>query len=494
MLEVPPGAALLRRVEPNLGAATRVEELLTRVRAPPEALTQVSVSRLVNPGRAYYDLVHPLPEGLAAQQKRLAGSGAHDLLEELLAKGVEYTELWMHGEDAPGEPRLDRITARLDACERDERGRVLPTEIKNVGKARDRPFDEHLEQLGMYCALLGVDEGRLLSVQRDDETGRSRLLVPWKVHYRDLGEVRKAMVSRRDALTEAVARRDPSGLPACPWAAAGCKYRVAGVCDCPSRRPLDPAIARVAEWSEDPGYLALLRQRAQERERPGPTPAEERPPLTLGDYLTPRKVYFRSRAALDALSPAPEPTELVPAPEEKRAEERVARANTRGLERQIFSAVLSANPGRAKREERDVGGVHRSLPAIDGRPFLVKVRMVRRALAPTARDLSGDFGVPDDLRQLALRATLLGASGGRIYVWNWRLPEDALKLQVFDVEFQPERLAEVQAYLERLPGEVERALATSDPRGLPLCPRWMCPRCPYVEACRPDETGPAPAQ
>ncbi len=489
MTALPPAPQILRRVEANVTAATRVGEYLTRIKPPPETLQQVSVTRLVNPGRAYYDLVSPLPEGLAAQQKRLAGTGAHDVLEDLLARGVEYTELWLHGEDAEGEPPLDRILARLDACERLPDGKLSPTEIKNVGTVRSRPSEEHLEQLGMYCALLGVGEGHLLTVHRDDLSGRSTILPPLKVLYPDLSSVRRTMAERRDLLTEAVRDRDPSHLPACPWAFAGCKYRVAGICDCPSRDPLETTIARLAKWNEDPAYLELLRQRAEARGSSA-SPGPERPRLPLSGFLTPRKAYFRSRPRPE--EPVAEEVSSPAAEEGARSEERLSRANVHGLERQIQSAVFRTHPGRATREMVSVDGTARPIALMDGRPFLVRIRMVRRALSGTSRDLAGDFGVPEDLRQLLLRAALRGVVGGRMYVWNWKLPEDAMKLQVFDVEFLPEALAEAREYAEGLPGLLAEALKRGDFRSLPLCPRWMCPGCPYREECRPDESAPGP--
>ena len=495
MTALPPASQVLRRVEANVTATTRVGEYLTRVKPPPETLQQVSVTRLVNPGRAYYELVSPLPEGLAAQQKRLAGTGAHDVLEDLLARGVEYTELWLHGEDTEGDPPLDRILARLDACERLPDGKLSPTEIKNVGRLRSRPSEEHLEQLGMYCALLGVEEGHLLTVHRDDLSGRSTVLPPLKVRYPDLARVRRTMAERRDLLTEAVRDRDPSRLPACPWAFAGCKYRTAGLCDCPSRDPLETPIADLAQWTEDPAYLELLRQRAEARASEA-SPGPERPRLPLSGFLTPRKAYFRSRPRPEGTggeeAPAPSREEGPPLEEGTRSEGRLSRANVHGLERQIQSAVFRTHPGRATREEVSVDGTARPIALIDGRPFLVRIRMVRRALSGTSRDLAGDFGVPEDLRQLLLRAALRGVTGGRMYVWNWKLPEDAMKLQVFDVEFLPEALEEARKYAQGLPGLLDEAIERGEFRSLPLCPRWMCPGCPYREECRPDESAPGP--
>lgn len=489
---VPEAESLLLHVAAEQEATRRVREELTKVAPTPEELQQVSVSRLVNPGRAYYELVHPLAEDLAAHQKRLAGSGAHDLLERSLAAGVELTEMWLHGEESLGEPSLDRITARVDACERTPDGHLLPIELKNVGTERDRPADEHLEQLGMYCALLGFGQGRVLAVLRDDVTGSSRLLVPWKVTFPDLGKVRQVMAERRDLLTDAFERRDPSRLPACPWWSVGCRYREAGVCTCGDRAPLESSIARAAKVERDPEYLALVQDRAATREAArAAAPSEQE--LSLYGLLTPRKQFFRARsrsgdaeegpAAGGATAPAPAAT----AEHRAQADRVIARVNSRGVERQIFSAVLRSNGPRAGFAQAAAGGRSWRVPVLEGRPFLVRVRHVGRPLDASSRDLAGNWGVPDDLRQLALRASLLGVDGGWIYVWNWKLPESEQKLQVFSVRFDPEGLRRGREYAEGLPARLATAIASGDPRALPLCPRWMCPKCPYLEACRPDQ-------
>ncbi len=495
---VPEAEKLLLRAELDTAAAERVSDAITKVAPTPAELAQVSVSRLVNPGRAYYELVHPIPEDLAAHQKRLAGSGAHDLLERALAAGVELTEIWLNGEEAPGEPGLEHITARVDACERTEDGRLLPTEIKNVGTEKDRPAEEHLEQLGMYCALLGVDQGRVLAVLRDDTSGSSRLLVPWKVTFPDVAMVRKVMADRRDRLTEAFAQRDPSRLPACPWWSMGCKYREAGLCDCGSRPPLDPAIAHSAHFERDPDYLATLQSRAAEREKEAKerkSPGNAPPALTLYGFLTPRKLFFASReppsggeeegeAAAAASRPAATPAAT---DSREQADRALARVNVRGVERQLFSAILRSSGGRAGFTSVERGSGAWRLPVLDGKPFLVRVRHVGRALDGSARELAGNWGVPEDLRQLAVRASLLGVEEGWVYVWNWKLTDPRTKLQVFGVRFDPASLLEVRTQVEGLQGRLEAALASGDHRTLPLCPRWMCTKCTYLTDCQPDQ-------
>jgi hypothetical protein len=482
---VPEAAALVTRVSLNGAAAQLVSDHLTRVHPPPTELPTVSVSRLVNPGRAYYEVLHPLAEDLAVQQKRLAGSGAHELLEAQIAAGADETEVWLSGEEARGEPSLERITARVDACEVLPDGRRTPVEIKNVGSALARPTDEHLEQLGMYCALLDVTEGHILAVHRDDATGSSRLLTPWKVRYPDLGGIRAEMARRRDLLTEAVRRRDPASLPACPWRETGCRFRAAAICDCDRRSPLAPVIAQAATVATDPDFLAVLERRAAAHEaRRSAASSEAR--VALWDVLTPRKVYFATLRARGAPPPEQEATPTVSEADRANAGRSLERVNARGLQREIFAAVRRSSGDRYRKVPFREGGLEAEVPTVEGRPFAVRVRQVRRPLEGGKEELVGQWGVPEDVRQLAVRASLVGATGGRVYVWNWRVERAELKLQVFDLEFDPDRLGALKDYATRLPDRLGEDLARGDHRDLPLCPAWMCPKCEFHDACLPE--------
>ena len=495
---VPEAEVLLGRAQPRPEATRSVREFLTRTGPPPAELSQISVSRLVNPAHAYWELVHPLAEDLVAHQKRLAGTGAHDLLEEALAAEARFTEIWLQGESSEGDPPLDRITARLDAAEPLPDGRLSPTEIKNVGTEPEHPSEEHLEQLAMYCALEGVEEGRLLHVLRNEVSGTSRILVPWKVRFPDLTAVRREMVRRRDLLTEAFERKDPSALPSCRWWSRGCKFQAAGICHCGDLAPMDGSIARSARSERDPEYLELLRSRARARV-PAQTSKGVEERWTLGAFLTPRKIYFASRQPAGraegaegtepetAKGPAPSPASTGAAdPSMERSEQALQRVNLRGLERQVFAAVRRASAPAYRLDHVEVGGQVWNVPTIDGRPFLVRVRHVARALRGSATELAGRWGVPEDLRQLAVRASLLKVDEARVYVWNWKVDDPELKLQCFDVGFRPSELERLRTVLLAMPLAVGEALKGDDHRGLPLCPRWMCPRCDHLAACAPD--------
>lgn len=482
-LRLPEPLRLVRRVDGNLTAAVALRDHLNRAPAPPTTLERVPVTKLLNPGRAYYEILHPLEEDLADRQARLAGSGAHEILERTLARGLEYTELWLTGEDSPGTPSLERITARIDAYEPLPDGRCIPTEKKTVGKVRDRPSDEHLEQLGMYCALLGVDHGRLLLVHRDDDTGASKILPPLQVTYPDLPGIRAEMARRRDLLRTAVERRDPSGLPACPWWPMKCKYRVAKVCDCPDRPRLEPVIARQAEWTEDPEFLELLQERAR-RSDVDRRVHRARAGISLHSLLLPRKVLFEQWALDGEENATPggggEPPPASPSD--------LDRAGTKGLERQLFGELLSLHGPRHQEVPVRVGPRTEVVHTLDGRPFLVKVRKVRAPIRPTLPDILGKWGIPDEVRKLALRAALVGATEGRAYVWNWKLTEESQKLQVFDLKFHPEALQETARYAQDLPGLLEEATRARSVEALPVCPSWMCRDCPYRVPCAPERT------
>jgi CRISPR/Cas system-associated exonuclease Cas4 (RecB family) len=481
-ISLPRADELVYRVDPNLSASITVKNYLNRLSTPPERLEKVSVTKLVNPGQAYYDVVNPLPEELGAFQKRMAGTGAHDRIESMLELPAEY---WLDGTDVPGEPALDRITAKLDSYVPLADGRYMPVEIKNVNSPKARPSSSHMEQLGMYCALLETNEGMILRVYRNDATGESSMLAPIEIHYPDLDQIRREMVTRRDLLTEAVRLRDPSKLPACSWVGYKCKYKEAGICSCEERPPLDPVIARNATWKEAPEFLESVekhqRERSESREK-----VHSLETLSFYQLTTPRKVFFESLAAGE------ENVEDKEAPgnekETRAVDKEIAPVNRRGLEAQIYVAVKGANRSRIAQAEPVIPELRgRLLTTLDGNPFLVKVRMVNNPIRTSVAEVTGQWGVPDDIKGLAMRAALLGAKGGRIYVWNWKLKEESQKMQVFDIKFSTEKLASVEEYVRGMPERLRKAIADSDHRGLPICPDWMCPKCPFHERCQPEQ-------
>lgn len=485
---LPDPVKLLRRVSPNLSAALRLKEELNRSLPAPDELRTVSVTRLLNPAQAYYDLVHPVPEEIPAHEKRLAGTGAHDFLERRLALSFAYTEQWLHGEDFPWDPPLDRITAKLDAYEPLPDGRLSPTEIKNVGAPRATPYEDHLEQLGMYCALLGVEFGRLILVQRHDDTGKSTLLPPWRARFPDLGEVRREMVRRRDLLLEAVRRRDPSELPRCPYYYAGCRFRRAGVCDCAHKPPLDRLIARQAQAEEDPEFAREIEERLRAWDRENRRRRSGRP-LVPEEVLTPRKAYFR-RLLFEGTSEAgTDPDEDQGSPPSPSAG--VEQSNLHGLRQELEATIQRAHKGRYFRRRVRFGPAEVRVRTLDGMPFLVKIRRPASAVRPTPAELGGPWGAPEEVWRLASLASLLGTSEARLYLWNARLRSGAEKLQVFDLAFDPRALEQVRDYIADLPGRVQGALEQRRFEQLPLCPSWMCPRCEYRGDCRPDETDPS---
>ncbi len=486
-LRAPEAADLVYSVESILSAAVAIKDHLNRIRPPPEKLERVTVTRLLNPGQAYYDVVHPLPEELDSFQKRMAGTGAHDIIERILHLPSEE---FLDGRDSPGDPTLERITGKLDARLDLADGAVLPVEIKNVAFARDKPSSSHLEQLGMYCAILSTDRGLLFRVLRNDKTGASSMLVPLEVRFRDTQAIRREMARRRDLLTEAVERRDPSALPACAYVGYKCKYREAGVCNCKEREDFVPTIEAEASWKEAPDFLDKMKKQFEERV----ARAEARdttPRLSSYRLLTPRKTFFEY-VAPPATPPEGEPA-LQPPPvaTEEPMEQAVGTVNTRGLEMQIYSAIRSANARRYAEScpvDPALGGVRTAM--VDGRPIHVKIRKVNAPVRPSLRDVVGQWGVPDDIVRLAMESALVGAPQARIYVWNWKLTDPAMKLQVFDIKFQTESLHALEAYVRSLPGRLEDALRNHDHRELPLCPRWMCQGCAFLERCHPDEPVP----
>lgn len=480
---MPSAPDLLDRVDPVLSASMIVKDYLNRTPAPPEKLESVSVTKLLNPGQAYYDVVSPVSEELEAFQKRMAGTGAHDMIEDLLGLPAEQS---LDGKDVPGEPSLDGIRGKLDAYVQVPDGSYVPVEIKNVARTAKRPSSSHVEQLAMYCAMLSSEKGLLVRVQRNDADGSSSMLTPIQMEFPDIQAVKNEMARRRDLIIEAVANRDPSILPACAYSRYNCKYKTAGICNCVERKPFKSTLEEGVKFSEVPDFLAIITAHMDKLKASMKKEGDRPERYSTWQLLIPRKLYFD---AIESVSKEESPPEAEAAPSEG-VGKAVGAVNKKGLEMQLQLAIKKANKGRISMAQALPMHLSKAtITSVDGKPFSVKVRMVRNPIGSSVRDIAGDWGAPEDIQRLAVQAYLVGSAMARLYVWNWKVEGE--KLQVFDLKFRPEALAEVGDYARSMPVALSKAISAHDHTSLPVCPKWLCKGCEFHDECRPEETTPA---
>jgi hypothetical protein len=429
---VPFAAPFVRSIEAN---RTVKDELAAALRRP-AARRRISVTDLLNPRQAFFRWTRPdiLPSP-DRQQNMLAGTGFHGRFgaavstEEFVEQYVEY----------------DGIVGKIDIYQ------DTPVELKTTlampeGAEAARPG--YIDQLAMYCAMVGAPRGHLVVYARGGPPQTARLRA-FSVEFCDLDGIRAEMRRRRDLLARALATGSPAGLPRCEWFTRGCDYQ--DICGCEAAPPLQRvAPAGSAAVQPDPALEAALTARVPPASPPGG--------IRLTDLVFPR------RAAYARLTPQEEEAEGEP---DARLEE-MAR---RGFRDALFDALRFGLPGAFRRVPVRLRSLVDRVDTYRGTPTLLRVsgrgEMVER------RRIAHALGHHVD--RLAFACALLQAETGRLVVYYERLGD---KFMVYDIHFRD---------LPQIHAEADQRLALLEsgapPDQLPPCPAWMARTCRFAPRC-----------
>ncbi|MCI4349768.1 MAG: PD-(D/E)XK nuclease family protein, partial [Thermoplasmata archaeon] len=346
-------------------------DLVTRAAASALAPT-VWVTDLIDPRQAYWSklLRAPLPknrEGSAAAGRRM--------------------HAFVLGELAPAEHREVRvrragIVGSIDLLEAD------PTELKTTARppppgrvVEERP--SYIEQLAMYCALVGRTRGRLVIVGTAEDPPSSVSVLEIEVPRTD--RVFEGMNRRAEQVRDAWARVSPNALPRCRWFGKGCEYGDAGACDCTgAEAPIDRAlldeVASVTEHPEEaPRLLELLRKRS---------PTRDAGVSFYRELTYPRQAYYDRTEAETFAPPEPLP---------------------RGDLWSTVSSLLEEGPtGELERRYPASGEPSEAALVFRGAPMLVKTTRARRNRRPEELGIAS----PHYFRELGVRCAALGLREG----------------------------------------------------------------------------------
>lgn len=430
--------ACISKVEANRGLKDAFAERL-KTRGERQS---ISVTDLVALRPAYYGRVRPdvVPD-LERQELMMLGSGFHEQFGRAVSK-EEYVEQFVE---------MDGITGRIDIYEQH------PLELKTTRSAiaaedlvSRRP--SWLEQLGMYCAMVVHEEGRVLVYNR---AGPDSLLA-FAVRFRNLAAIQSDMTSRRNQLAKALETGSPDSLPVCPWRGKGCIYEAESVCSCSAMKetPSFPIAAQAAEVVRDDGIEKDFATRMARL-------AAEKEGIRITDLVFPRKAFFAA--------------ESTPKGEEDTTA-KLESYDRYGLVRELTSRGL-AGKGELTRRLVEDGPVRDRVLIHKGAATAVRVSEFRE---PVQR-----WQLPDTFRHYVLRlgfdAALAGTERGRLVVYYRNASSEDAKLMVYDVFFKD---------LDRLKREAEwranllvQARAEGDPSTLPACPAWMFKFCQYKDRC-----------
>ncbi len=407
------------------------------------ARRRLSVTDLLNPRHAFFQRTRPdiLPSP-ERQQAMMAGTGFHEAFgraistEEFVEQLVEYEEIVGKIDIYEDRPLELKTTASI------------PTDILNWRTT-------NVEQLGMYCTMVGAPHGRLLYYRRA-EYGRPPALRAFDLEFADPTTIRAAMIQRRELLRSALQRNDPADLPRCEWFGRDCDYTT--ICRCDLAEPLMRMVG--------PGSVSLRENQdfAASLLRALPT---DRPPreLKLTDLVFPRKAIFRQMPATED--------------EEPDASDRLKSLQRRAFEEILKDAVWYGFPGASRWTQVGIGSIRGSVLLFRDVPTVLRVtgkwEMVER------KRLAEEL--PHYVDRVGLECALVGSERGRLIIYYSAIPED--KFMVYEFWFKA--LAGIRAEMERRLALLE---AGAPPEELPACqPPWMQKFCQWKERCGCAEAG-----
>lgn len=431
-------------IEANRSIKDAVMEKLQERRLP----YRVSVTDLTNLKQAYFKRKHPeITPPLKKQQLMWKGIGFHKLFG-FAVSSEEYLEQFVEAEGVVG---------KIDIYKN------VPVEVKTTsalakGKSLLQQRPTYIEQVGMYCAMVDVGEGKIVIYERQG-AGESGVvpLTAYHVTFPDLEAVREEMRRRRDLLLQALIANDPSNLPVCDWFGRGCDY--SAVCDCGTSSV--PPSHKIAELAGKVQIDEVTRQQLLDKlGKPKPSQL-----FRTTDLVFPRKAYFERRKSLETIS------------EEEAAEEKGE--SLRSMEEAGFVGALKGliqfgSPG----EVENIPIQHASLSDLvrlrQGLPTMVRIpkfqSLVERGRLPSA--------FPHYFYRLGFDCALIDHAKGRLFLYYANIRDENAKMMVYDVSFR--NLSAIKAEAIRRVELLEKATSVAQ---LPRCPSWMCRYCSYRDEC-----------
>jgi len=431
-------------IEANRAAKDALMQKL-RARRPPHRIT---VTDLTNLKQAYFRRKYPeITPPLEKQQLMWAGTGFHKIFgaavssEEYLEQSVE----------------IEGIAGKIDIYEE------IPIEVKTTSstvspKGLLQYRQTYIEQLGMYCAMVNIHQGKIIIYQRQEQEAPQAPLSVYQVSFPDLEAVRDEMRRRRDLLIHALISNDPSNLPVCPWLDRGCDY--SQVCDCKTTSvPLSYEIADLAGQIEfdDVTCQQLLAKVA------APQPSSL---FRMNEAVFPRKAYFERLKSVETTVDEEE--------SQQKKQDYLRAMDEFGFLDALRESLQYGAPGEVQSipvrcaSLGDLVRVHQNLPTILRDPKFQS--LVDRQRLPWA--------FPHYFLRLGFECALTGHAKGRLLLYYANVDKEDAKLMVYDISFRSLDVLKTEA-LRR----VELLETASSPFQLPKCPSWMCRNCEYRFEC-----------
>lgn len=433
--------AVTVREDPELGG-----ELLRRLAQANDGRS-LGVTDLLAPRCAFWRLTTPPVRVPAERQARLdTGRWLHRVVGSVVApEGLLEVRVRRAG-----------VVGRIDALtDRPIEVKTTSLTVEAADLVSDRP--DQLEQLGMYCSLVGRSKGRLVMVAAHGATVHEVRTVD--IQFRDLASLAAEMERRLTELRSALAHGQIDRLPRCRWFDRGCEFRSSKVCNCTGREADPPSrlLEEVSSLEGDPGFDRELAARLSKELRSLSPPEIPR----FRDLVYPRRAYY------DRIRPPSVAEEGPPS----------NGGSGSNLYARLVQAMESGPVGEVALLPYRTEEPEEPVAAFRGSPYLV--RTSRGWSTPRPEEMVRQH--PQYALELGFRCAATGTRSGRLLVGFERAEAPDERLKVFAFEFSPVTLFS-RLFRERV-DRFERAVRDRTPSALDACPGWMYSACPYRSEC-----------
>ena len=228
-----PGGEILAEVERLEADATAGASVAARLAQPSSPPAARRFRDLVYPRRAYFERSQPPETSSPGAPARWGPAGPDDLYRQL----AELLDSGPVGESTREPPLADEPLESV-AC---FQGRPILLKVSRAWNAEPPEQlllrqPQYFLELGLRCAAIGADSGRLLIGYERAVEWKDKL-VAYDVRFEPPLPTARLLDERRSELAQAVAQGDPGRLPRCPsWMVEGCPYRAA--CGCGDASPI----------------------------------------------------------------------------------------------------------------------------------------------------------------------------------------------------------------------------------------------------------------
>jgi hypothetical protein len=247
------------------------------------------VTDIVNPIFYFWSLKKKIQTPTAIQAKLDYGTYIHFISRSWFEKipGFRFAEANVAG----GYVGVDGVSGKIDYQTNDSIVE-LKTKEREVSGVDDivNNFPQDLEQIVTYAGISSSDSREHFLVFASGKGSSYLSFRSFKIDINDLNGVRDFVRKRIKYLSDAIKHDDPMLLPRCRYYQEGCKFQLAGICNCANmKHETGIDLLKLVSVTEDAKIASILDSTSKSTTgKLGTTK-----PLSLWDVILPARKYYK---------------------------------------------------------------------------------------------------------------------------------------------------------------------------------------------------------